>query len=82
MGIFIGAIAAIGSVLLSVLTTKEYPPTEEELLLMQQEKGKNNILTRTFLDIKEAFVTMPLTMRQLIPVKFLPGMPCFAIGNT
>ncbi len=74
---FIGAIAAIGSVLLSVLTTKEYPPTEEELLLMKQEKQKNNILTRTFLDIKEAFVTMPLTMRQLIPVKFFTWYAMF-----
>ena len=74
---FIGALAAIGSVLLSVLTTREYPPTQEELLLMQQEKGKNNILTRTFLDIKEAFLTMPLTMRQLIPVKFFTWYAMF-----
>lgn len=74
---FIGAIAAIGSVLLSVITTKEYPPTEEELLLMKQEKGQKNILTRTFLDIKEAFVTMPLTMRQLIPVKFFTWYAMF-----
>ncbi len=74
---FIGAVAAIGSVLLSVFTTKEYPPTEEELLLMRLEKEKNNILTRTFLDIKEAFVTMPLTMRQLIPVKFFTWYAMF-----
>ncbi len=74
---FIGAVAAIGSVLLSVLTTKEYPPTEAELLAMKQEKEKNNILKRTYLDIKEAFITMPLTMKQLIPVKFFTWYAMF-----
>jgi len=74
---FIGAIAAIGSVLLSVITTKEYPPTEAELLQMSKMKQGNNIFKRTFLDIKEAFVTMPLTMRQLIPVKFFTWYAMF-----
>lgn len=74
---FIGAIAAIGSVLLSVMTTKEYPPTAEELNQMRLAKTQGNILTCTFAEIKAAFKTMPLTMRQLIPVKFFTWYAMF-----
>ena len=74
---FIGAIAAIGSVLLSVITTEEYPPTQQELLAMKQEKEKIYILVRIYMDIKEAFTTMPLTMKQLIPVKFFTWYAMF-----
>ncbi len=74
---FIGAVAAIGSVLISVLTTKEYPPTEQELHTMQREKEKGNVISRTFTDIAEAFKTMPLTMRQLIPMMFFTWYAMF-----
>lgn len=74
---FIGAVAAIGSVLISVLTTKEYPPTEQELEAMQSEKEKGNVISRTFNDIVEAFKTMPLTMRQLIPMMFFTWYAMF-----
>lgn len=74
---FIGAVAAIGSVLLSVLTTKEYPPTEQELEEMRLEKLKGNVISRTFNDIKEAFKTMPSTMRQLIPMMFFTWYAMF-----
>jgi len=42
-----------------------------------RRKKKNNILIRTYNDIKEAFITMPLTMRQLIPVKFFTWYAMF-----
>jgi maltose/moltooligosaccharide transporter len=74
---FIGAVAAIGSVLISVLTTKEYPPTEQELEAIKREKEKGNIVSRTFNEIVEAFKTMPLTMRQLIPMMFFTWYAMF-----
>lgn len=73
---FIGAFASISSVLLSVITTKEYPPTAEELAIIA-EKKKQNIFKTVWTDIAEAFRTMPLTMKQLIPVKFFTWYAMF-----
>lgn len=73
---FIGSFVSVFSVLISVLTTKEYPPTEEEMLVIQ-EKKKINIFKTVWFDIKEAFQTMPLTMKQLIPVKFFTWYAMF-----
>jgi maltose/moltooligosaccharide transporter len=73
---FIGAFASITSVLLSVITTKEYPPTAEELAVIE-EKKKHNIFKTVWTDIMEAFRTMPLTMKQLIPVKFFTWYAMF-----
>jgi maltose/moltooligosaccharide transporter len=74
---FIGSIAAIVSILVTILATKEFPPTEEELALMTLEKTKGTILFRVFNEIKSAFVEMPLTMKQLIPVKFFTWYAMF-----
>jgi maltose/moltooligosaccharide transporter len=76
LAFFIGAFASIASVLISVLTTKEYPPTEAELLVIK-EKKKHNIFKTVWNDIVEAFKTMPLTMKQLIPVKFFTWYAMF-----
>lgn len=75
----IGAFASTASVLLSVLTTKEIPPTAEELAYMQEEKAKGNVLSRTLKEIGDAVAEMPLTMKQLIPVQFFTwfGMFCY-----
>ncbi|TRX38592.1 SLC45 family MFS transporter [Flavobacterium sp. ZT3R18] len=73
---FIGAFASITSVLLSVITTKEYPPTAEELAVIA-EKKKQNIFKTVWVDIAEAFRTMPITMKQLIPVKFFTWYAMF-----
>lgn len=73
---FIGAFASIASVLLSVMTTKEFPPTAKELLVIQ-EKKKENLFKTVAKDIAEAFRTMPLTMKQLIPVKFFTWYAMF-----
>jgi len=74
---FIGSFASIATVLYSVFTTKEYPPTEEELKKLKEENAKGNIFSRTLNDIIEAFKTMPLTMKQLIPVKFFTWYAMF-----
>lgn len=75
----IGAFASIATVLFSVLTTKEYPPTAEELKRIEEEKAKGNLLGRTLTEIVEAIKDMPATMKQLIPVQFLTwfGMFCY-----
>jgi maltose/moltooligosaccharide transporter len=75
----IGAFASIATILFSVLTTKEYPPTEEELIEMKAAKAEGNVFTRTIKDIKVAVIEMPKTMKQLIPVQFLTwfGMFCY-----
>jgi len=74
---FIGSFASIATILYSVLTTKEYPPTEEELKKLKEKKTKGNIFSRTLNDIIKALKTMPLTMRQLIPVKFFTWYAMF-----
>ncbi|MDA9361096.1 MFS transporter [Flavobacteriaceae bacterium] len=73
----IGAIASIGTILVTVLTTSEYPPTEEELAEINANKAKGNTFLRTLKEIKEAFMKMPKTMRQLIPVMFFSWYAMF-----
>jgi maltose/moltooligosaccharide transporter len=73
---FIGAFASVATILLTVLTTKEIPPTAEEFELLNDKK-KTPVVKRTFIEIKEAFTNMPLTMKQLIPVKFFTWYAMF-----
>lgn len=73
---FIGAFASVVTILISVITTKEIPPTSEELNELF-EKKKTPVVQRTFTEIKEAFINMPLTMKQLIPVKFFTWYAMF-----
>lgn len=75
----IGAIASIGSVLISVFTTKEYPPTEEELIELKELKKKGRPIKRSLNEIIEAFKEMPLPMKRLAPVQLFTwfGMFCY-----
>ena len=75
----IGAFASIATILYSVLTTKEYPPSEDELAFIKASKASGNVIARTLKEIKLAVLEMPLTMKQLIPVQFLTwfGMFCY-----
>ncbi len=74
---FIGAFASIATVLFSVFTTSEYPPSPEDLVRMEEEKAKGNVLIRTYRDVVAAMKVMPLTMKQLIPVKFFTWYAMF-----
>lgn len=67
-----GAVVMLGSVLWTIFTTKEYPPTAEEL----KEHKKGGFLS-SFKEVKDAFVQMPKTMKQLWWVKFFTwyGLP-------
>ena len=73
----IGAAASIITMLITVLTTSEYPPSEKELEEIQKAKAQGNVISRTVKDIVEAFKVMPLTMKQLIPVMFFPWYAMF-----
>ena len=72
----IGAIASIGTILVTVLTTSEYPPTEE-LAVIKANKEKGNAFLRSLSEIKDSFIEMPKTMRQLIPVMFFSWYAMF-----
>ncbi len=73
----IGAIASIGTILVTVLTTSEYPPTEEELAVIKANKEKGNAFLRSLSEIKDSFIEMPKTMRQLMPVMFFSWYAMF-----
>lgn len=73
----IGAAASIITILITVFTTSEYPPSEKELEEIQKAKAQGNVISRTVKDIVEAFKVMPFTMKQLIPVMFFPWYAMF-----
>ncbi|MDQ3866393.1 MAG: MFS transporter [Actinomycetota bacterium] len=58
----LGSVCSIGSVLVSVLSTKEIPPTEEELQELQRRKEEGGFFIR---DIFRAIREMPVTLRKL-----------------
>ena len=59
---FLGAVCSIGSVLVSVLSTKEIPPTEQELEELRRRKEEGGVFV---LDIFRAIRDMPVTLRKL-----------------
>ena len=67
----IGAIASTLTILITVFTTSEYPPTEEEIIKIKKSK-KVGILSNTIKEIVDAFKEMPSTMKQLIPSNVFP----------
>ena len=73
----IGAAASIITILITVFTTSEYPPSKEEMKLLESSRKKGNILLKTFNDIVIAFKDMPIQMKQLIPVMFFPWFAMF-----
>ena len=72
----IGAIASTLTILITVFTTSEYPPTEEEIIQIKKSK-KAGILSNTVKEIVFAFKEMPSTMKQLFPVMFFPWYAMF-----
>lgn len=59
---FLGAVCSIGSVLWSIKTTKEIPPTPEELAKMKAEKGS---VFQPLIEIFSAIGSMPKIMWHL-----------------
>jgi maltose/moltooligosaccharide transporter len=58
----LGSVCSIGSVLVSVLTTPEIPPTEAELKALREKKGSALGFVR---EIWDAIVEMPTELRKL-----------------
>lgn len=73
----IGAVASIITILITVFTTSEYPPTQKELEQINNRKSKGNQIVDVINDIASAFVKMPKPMIQLIPVMFFPWFAMF-----
>tara|TARA_A100001011_G_scaffold399937_1_gene511172 strand:+ start:2094 stop:3452 length:1359 start_codon:yes stop_codon:yes gene_type:complete len=73
----IGAIASIITILITVFTTSEYPPTVEELRSVKASKKGKNLIIKIIKDISAALKGMPLAMKQLIPVMFFPWYAMF-----
>ena len=71
-----GAAASIITILITVFTTSEYPPSKEELKLLEYSR-KRKYLIKNFNDIVVAFKEMPLQMKQLIPVMFFSWFAMF-----
>lgn len=59
---FLGAVCSIGSILWSMKTTSEIPPTKEELQKLQEEKSG---IFSPFIEIIKAIKEMPKVMWQL-----------------
>jgi maltose/moltooligosaccharide transporter len=70
----IGSVFSIGSILVSVLTTKEIPLTEDEIKRIKATPGG---FLNTFKEIGDAFREMPLTMKQLAFMKLFQWYAMF-----
>ncbi|MBC9798404.1 MFS transporter [Sinomicrobium weinanense] len=73
----IGALILVASILLTVLTTKEYSP--EELAKMEPEEPEETEEKAGLLNIFSDFVKMPGTMRQLSWVQFFSWFGLFGM---
>lgn len=69
----IGAAAFIGTVLVTIFTTQEYPPSPEEALRLKEHKGIH--AGEIFVAIRQ----MPRTMRQLAAVQLMTWLGLFCI---
>jgi maltose/moltooligosaccharide transporter len=72
----IGAIVFLAAVLLTVLTTKEYPPEDMEAFLRLRNEKRG--LLGGFAEIFSSLAEMPTTMKQLAVVQFFTwfALPC------
>ena len=73
----IGAIASIITILITVFTTSEYPPTLKQLDEINHKKSIGNSVAIIVNDILSAIKKMPKPMIQLIPVMFFPWFAMF-----
>lgn len=77
LSFFIGASVLVGSILLTVFTTKEYSP--EELASFTKEEHTTEVETASILDIFKDFANMPKTMKQLGLVQFFSWFALFSM---
>lgn len=84
LSFIIGAVILIASILVTVITTKEYTPEELESFIDEQAhsealKSDNEVEKSSLLDIFEDFKKMPETMRQLSWVQFFSWFGLFGM---
>ena len=77
LSFIIGACVLVGSILITVFTTKEYSP--EEIALMNNEEEEEVEEESSLLDIFSDFKKMPLTMKQLSWVQFFSWFGLFGM---
>ncbi len=77
LSFYVGAAMFLGTVLWTVLSTKEHPP--EDMAEFREEQAQRGGVLNTFREIGAAWQQMPLTMRQLAWVQFFTwmGLYCF-----
>ena len=73
----IGAIVFIGSVLYTILTTKEYPPEDEEAFQKEKAESKGMFFSEIF----ENIINMPSTMKKLGLVQFFSWFAFFTMWS-
>ena len=74
---YIGAVAFIGAVLWTIVTTKEYPP--QDLEEFRRAKAEKTGLAANAREIFAAIAEMPDTMRKLGPVQFFTWLGLFCM---
>lgn len=84
LSFIIGAVILIGSILVSIFTTKEYSPEElaqfeDEMVHQQTKVADANPKESSLLDIFDDFRKMPTTMRQLSWVQFFSWFGLFGM---
>ena len=73
----IGALAFLGAVLWTIVTTKEYPP--DDLAEFQKHKAEQRGLLAGAREILRSIAEMPRTMRQLAPVQIFTWLGLFCM---
>lgn len=77
LSFIIGAAVLITSILITVITTKEYSP--EEMALMDEDKEEEKVEEASLMHIFTDFKNMPVTMRQLSWVQFFSWFGLFGM---
>jgi maltose/moltooligosaccharide transporter len=77
LSFYIGAVLLLGTVLWTVVSTKEHPP--EDIAAFNEQQAERGGVLNTFREIWAGLQEMPLTMRQLAWVQWFTwlGLDCF-----
>lgn len=79
LSFFIGAAVLIGSILVTVITTKEYSPEEMALIHASESEEEVEEESSSLLNIFSDFAKMPETMKQLAWVQFFSWFGLFGM---
>ncbi len=77
LSFYVGAVAFIGAVLWTIVTTKEYPPQDMEAF--RRAKAEKTGLSANAREILSAIAEMPDTMRKLGPVQLCTWLGLFCM---